>query len=606
MIKGSCETTLGFFIYFCNVLILETITIGDMHGLFVTYGEKPTASFNLQFFDDKFLKREFSVGRLMVRQVTLRKFEREKLFIQNDHFFIAIEGLVLNFDELRKKYAVPDDESLVEALFKKNGPTFFSEMRGTFCGIFYLIQEEKLYVFEDHIGSQLLFYHQTEKTFFLASDLNILCDALKKCGVSLSYRKDAFYESLNGAGYVQPGFTYLNEVCRLNAGEYLYEADGKMEVSRYHRFMNVPNSYSEEEAIEGLDSHFKNAVRRIIHINKEYGYENYLSLSAGLDSRTVNFAEKSLTKDSAVNVTYSQSGFYDEKVPEEIAKYLGNQWHFEKLDGGPFVYEDFDNSLSVNFGLVYYSSVALVLHGLSSIEKDAVGCMATGNFGGEIMGYSTDSLGTISSYGEPWLLRLKHLFGKENYPNHELKYLYDELFPTGMGLFYTVSTFAYAYSPFIDVDFLNFALSIPKYNRCNYKIYDKWVQKCYPDATHWLHNGMKIGAKPFCLEFKGRSIPIKDVPMRIGRYLLKNLVSKKYGVKVTKSISMNPYDSWYEENPKVQAFVDGYLKENLPLLDGFEDEKLKQKALAMSEGSMLEKMRVMTLLGSIKRLNVCF
>ncbi len=577
-----------------------------MHGLFVIYGEKQVSSFDLKCSDEKFQKKEATVGRLTVQQVTLQKFENEKLFIRNDRFFIAIEGLVLNWDELREKYAVADNESLIDALFEKNGRTFFSELRGTFCGVFYLIEEDLLLVFEDHIGSQLLFYHQTGETFFLASDLNILCGTLKESGMTFSYRKGAFYESLNGAGYVRPGLTYLNEVHRLDAGEYLSNQSGEFHVSRYHRFENVPKSYSEKEAIQGLDVRFKQAVNRIIRINKKYGYANYISLSAGLDSRTVNFAMKDLTNDTTVNITYSQSGFYDEKVPKEIAKHLGNQWHFEKLDGGPFVYEDFDNSLRINFGLVYYSSVALVLHGLSSVEKSSVGCMATGNFGGEIMGYSTDSLGTISSYGEPWILRLKRLFHLNNYPNHELKYLYGELFPTGMGLFYAVSTFAYAYSPFIDVDFLSFALSIPKYKRCNYKIYDKWVQSCYIDATRWLHNGTKIGDRPFCLEFKGRSIPLKDVPMRIVRYLLKNLVSKKYGVKVTKSISMNPYDSWYEENPKVRNFVDGYLRENLSLLDVLKDEKLKQKALSMSEGSMLEKMRVMTMLGSLKNLNVYF
>lgn len=577
-----------------------------MHGLFVIYGEKPIASFNLECTDEKFQKKEATIGRLTVQQVTLRKFENEKLFIRNNRFFIAIEGLVLNWDELREKYSVADNESLVEALFEKNGKTFFSELRGSFGGVFYLIEEDLLLIFEDHIGSQLLFYHQTGETFFLASDLNFLCSVLKDCGMTFSYRKCAFYESLNGAGYVQPGLTYLNEVLRLDAGEYLSNQGGNFHVSRYHRFENVPKSYSEKETIQGLDVRFKQAVNRIIRINKKYGCVNYISLSAGLDSRTVNFAEKGLTNAAAVNVTYSQSGFYDEEVPKEIAEYIGNQWIFKKLDGGPFVYEDFENSLRINFGLVYYSSVALVLHGLSSIEKSEVGCMATGNFGGEIMGYSTDSLGTISSYGEPWLLRLKHFLHLNNYPNHELKYLYGELFPTGMGLFYTVSAFAYAYSPFIDVDFLSFALSIPKYKRCNYKIYDKWVQYCYPDALRWLHNGTKIGKRPFCLEFKGRSIPLKDVPMRIVRYSLKNLISKKYGVKVTKSISMNPYDSWYEENPKVQAFVDGYLRENLSLLDVFKDEKLKQKALSMSEGSMLEKMRVMTMLGSLKNLNVYF
>ena len=85
-------------------------------------------------------------------------------------------------------------------------------------------------------------------------------------------------------------------------------------------------------------------------------------------------------------------------------------------------------------------------------------------------------------------------------------------------------------SPFYNVDFMEYCLSIPIKNRMNHRIYLKWILSKYPEAANYKWE--KINAKPsanqFTINYKGRPILLKKLP---------SLILQKLGLKLLPSIN---------------------------------------------------------------------
>lgn len=576
-----------------------------MHGIFGTYHTQ--VGYNFNSLQTDLMHREFSTQNCHLWHYTLPKFENDKVFVNTNNCIFIIEGVILNDKELLEQYHHTALSSLIPHLFQTLGETFFRVFRGSFCGVVYDMKQDLLLVYNDHIGDHLIFYAEAEKGFCFSSDLKILSDTLRKIR-PLQYNEGFMY-SLLTYGYSPLCETIYDGILRIPAGKYLRITATTHQLLTFHRFTNHPNALSLQENIERMDSLFRNAVQRVIDKNRQYHFDNYLPLSAGLDSRMTNCVAHNITHEQIHNVTYSQSQYYDEWLPKQLANYWGNEMHFRALDGGDYL-DNLEEAVALTQGLVQYSGASQVLDSFTRLPKEQIGIVMTGMIGEIVFGTAFTELNYNQSYtlgcgaySQYHIDRLKTCipatFWKE-YPNREIYYLYVRgFYCANLGSPLILQSLGESYSPFYDVDVLEFGLSIPLKWRWNYHIYDKWILEKYPDMAKWKHNGnYTIGKRPKLVSIAGRSIEAKDIPKRLIWYILKKLHIHDFNKEQVGS-SMNPEDYWFENNTYLKNFANTYIEDNLPLLSF--SPLLHADVMDLLNKNASQKMQSLTLLATLKQ-----
>ena len=410
-------------------------------------------------------------------------------------------------------------------------------------------------------------------------------------------------------GYSPIGETIYSAIRRLQAGEYMLAHGKRIEKRIYHRFSNEPNGLSMNENIERLDAAFRKAVERAIRKNEEYGYTHFLPLSAGLDSRMTNRVAHEFSTTPIHNITYSQSGFYDEITPRELAEYWHNTFHFTSLDGGECL-KALDEVSRITDGLIHYSGAAETLYGLPDLAKEQGGVFLTGMVGDIIVGtaYTQCRNGQAYHVGEGAIIQnLTHLIPsalpsdfEHLFPNREIYYLYTRGFNcANLGSPLVHQAYGESYSPFCDVDVLEAAYAAPVEQRWGHRLYDQWIIRKYPDMTRWKHNGLyTIGHRPKMVSLLGRSMPITEVPQRAAWFLLKHLHIHDF-YRETTGASMNPEDDWFAQNVALRSWAEKYIRSNVNLLNDFPE--IKKKVQQMSKGTANELMQTLSLLSCLRQ-----
>lgn len=560
-----------------------------MHGFFGSYGK--ICDWDISTWQGtSFVTRKYERQAFHLTQVTLRKFLDDKCFVEQDGCFLAVEGVLFEADQPAEAIA----------RYRSGETIFWSSWRGSFCGVLYDSREDLLLIFNDHVGSKMLFYTQAEDSLLFSSDQMTLAAA---AGVKTS--NEQFAWSMLTFGYSPIGETILIGIQRLMAGEYLLMKGASVECHTWHRFDDTPNTYSLQENIEQTDLLFRQAVQRVINKNNQYGLKHVAALSAGLDSRMSVCVARELTGEPIDVVTYSQSGYYDETISRQIAEAWNLTMHFTPLDGGAYLNLT-DETTALTGGLVNYAGAAQVIAGFEVLNKAQTGVILTGMIGDIVINSRTASnpesypgLGAISQEYIHQLPAVTKLIARL-FPRQELYYLYIRGFNCAdLGSPLVLQTFSESYSPFYDVDLLQFCLSIPLEQRYNYRLYDQWIRTCHPQAAQWAHNGTTlIGKRPYMAHIAKRDIPLRDLAKRVFWYLCKQLHIHNF-YREYAGQSMNPLDAWYNNNAALRSTLDNYLTDHINLLQT--NRTLQQSALELYQsGSVMEKLQVLSLLSALK------
>jgi asparagine synthase (glutamine-hydrolysing) len=149
-----------------------------------------------------------------------------------------------------------------------------------------------------------------------------------------------------------------------------------------------------------------------------------------------------------------------------------------------------------------------------------------------------------------------------------------------------------SFSPFYDLDFMEYCLTIPLKYRNNHNIYFKWILKKHPQAAKfkWENYNTKITA--IKIKISGKKIPISQLLPKI----LKKTGIFNIGLHTQKQ--MHPYDYWYSRNTKVKNYINNYFSENINYI---KDEELKNDCnFLFFEGTMSEKSLVLSFLSAVK------
>ena len=530
------------------------------------------------------VRRKLVINRLegdafRLERRVVDKFMNDRLFSETDGYIVVVEGIILNNHDLMAKYQSDSWVECVIKMYEREGEAFFNVFRGSFSGALYDKKEDKWVVYTCHTGEKQIFYRQIEDSFLLASEMRFVVETMKENGIRPEIDEIGCYFSLTH-GFCIEDRTLVKNVHKLIAGHYLRMQNGKLEVVRYHRFSNKPKEMTQEEAVEGIDRFFRQAVKRAFDKDREYGYRHLTCLSGGLDSRMTVWVAHEMGYTDQSNIDYSQSYYLDFKISQQIAIDLHHDYFFSPLDHGDFIHRyKFLPELT-------YGSGFMLGHGYSLeqlIDYEPFGIFHTGQIGDAVIGtffkrnkYNKEVKLGQGAYSQELLERLVDYQFVDDYENEEIFCLYTRAFTGANQGLLTFQENTEHYSPFTDVDFLEFCYSIPLELRYGHKIYFDWVLDKYPGAGNyvWEKTRQKIhrfeNRVPKTMWVLGYEVPHFTEPgfkTYLSGFILRRLGLRKKGEK-TKTIvekspyNMSPVDYWYDTNPAIKEFADSFWEEN--------------------------------------------
>lgn len=569
----------------------------------------------------KLVVNSIKTDNYQVERRVVNKFMNDRLFADLDDYLVVVEGVVLNNHELEKQYKTSSWLDCVVEMYRTNGDDFFKDFRGSFSGLFYDKKQDKWLIYTNHIGDKQVFlYKIADNDYIFASEIGFIVETCKLNKFPLSINDEGAYMSLT-FGFCIEDATLIKEIIKLCAGHYYKLEKCKLEEIQYHRFSNKPKPMTQQEAVEGIDKYFRQAIKRAFAKDKEYGYKHIACLSGGLDSRMTVMVAHEMGYTEQLNITYSESGYLDFSIAQQIAIDLHHDWLFKPLDGGDCI-RDIDDVSAITYGSANFFGLA---HGLSMerlINYDSFGIIHTGQLGDVIIGsylkkmeYGQKPKITDGAYSEELRERIESYKFKYNYEDAELFMMYNRGF---CGISQGLLTFqenSESYSPFTDVDFFEFCYSIPLELRFNQKIYFDWIFAKHPKSAEYVWEKLKrkispiVNIPPKRMTVLGKQIPTltdKDFLPWLRGSILRRLGIRKKGeksktLKITTKDNMNPVDYWYETNPYIRSFMQNYWEENQHYIT---DEQLRNDMQHLfMDCVLLDKLQALSVLSTIKLIN---
>jgi asparagine synthase (glutamine-hydrolysing) len=541
-------------------------------------------------------------ANFQLNRFTLNKFLDDKLFFEDDSRIIVIEGVILNKRQLVKENDNAAWQDVVWKLYKERGNTFFNVFRGSFSGLLYDKANATWVIFTDHIASKHIYYYRSEDELVISTEIGNIYDYLKEKARATKLNTNAAFMLLS-YGYMIGTNTLCRDIKKLLPGTYILFRKDSFEVYQYYKLpqSTISDKYDEEAAIETLDENFRTIIGLQFEKDREYGYKHFVSLSGGLDSRMVSWVAHEMGYTDQINFTFSQSNYLDETTPKRISADLKHEWIFKALDNGLFL-KDIDEINSLTGGNILYYGVAHSNSLYKLIDFTHLGIIHSGQVGEAIIGsiikkYSKGALDKLGgAYSEKFIDHVQTPPVKfSDFTELEISLLYQRAFNGANTGYLSEQTYTEVMSPFCDIDFFEYCLSIPMNHRMNHKLYKKWILKKYPRAADyvWENTGRKITQKTLYVKVGEKKIPL---------YQLHSSILRKLGWKKKPSqtrSSMNPLDYWYASNGDIRTFQDNYFADNIRYLESF-PELMDVCRKLYNIGEATEKNQVLTLLSAVK------
>ena len=526
------------------------------------------------------------------------RFQNDVIFEETKEYFVIIDGVILNKNELVEEYNNTFLDIVIQ-LYQENKEKLPKSLRGSFSGMIYSKDCKEIFSFTNHTGDSGVFY-EIEEGIIISSNFRWIAKLLKNMGAEYKLDKNAV-NYMCTFGFMLDNTTFIDKIKRLMPGEYIHYSGKNARLSFYHEFNNYDTINMDEQVlIETIDQLFRQAIRREFEKDREYGYTSIVDLSGGLDCRMINYVAKEMGYADILNVSFSQTYSDEYKAMIELSRDLKFKLFHYPLDNATHLY-DVDKIVAKNYGLSFYAGASALMSIMENINLQIYGLEHGG-----IMGDMADGVFPGSSYtehippsfekGMPFCRK----FDLNILPTNILdEYKNLELFTImGRGLLGGASTqlirreyTGYA-SPFEDVDFYDFYLSIPVEVRGKQKILQKWGQQKYPDAFDVIED--KLMCKPNANAFlKKYKIIKRKIRGKLIQYVGNQLPSLVMN-------NMNPTEYWYNTNPQLRLFIEEYYEKNIHLLEEYEDSRAMVSALFVG-GCIDEKLIALTILSTMKQ-----
>ena len=323
-----------------------------------------------------------------------------------------------------------------------------------------------------------------------------------------------------------------------------------------------------------------------------------------------------------LNTTFSESGYLDFSIAQQIATDLRHDFIFKALDGGECI-KDLEHITPITYGQACYFGLAHGNRLFESLNFEPYGIMHTGMVGDAILGtffkkmaYNPEYKVGLGAYSQELIERLSDYSFQQVYENEEIFCLYTRGFSGANAGMTSFQRFTETCSPFCDVDFIEFCYSLPIEWRFNHKIYFDWILDCYPEASKyvWEKTKHKItrfeNRKERTMNILGYEVP--HWSERSFRPWLKGSILRRLGLRKksgkTKAPqaftkwNMNPVDYWFSINPSLAEFVNNYYSSNISKI---EDNQIRADIADLhNKTTIYDKLQTISIIDAIKMLTI--
>lgn len=540
-------------------------------------------------------KDEMTCSSYWMKRNTLNKYLQDKIFCQNEDYVLILEGVILNKTELCNQYGSELSQVLVR-LYEELGDEFPRGLRGSFSGAVYEKKADRWLLYTDQIGTKPLYYYRSGKGFAAGTQLNYVTDVMKENGIVRNADEHGL-SCLLVYGNFMDECTGVKEVRRLLPGDYLViEKSGCRTGTYYQLSAGKDEKVSDEEAIERLDASFRNAVKRILKKDEEYGYKTIIDISGGVDSRMIGYVTKAVGGKNVISLSYSQSGGREIKIAQEVANRLGYNFYYKALDNGSCLY-DLDDNVLMNNGSAIYLGITGGRDFLQLLNPADYGMEMTGLLGDIYDG----SMVIVDGEEKPYLEYSKFRFGSVlpyddqtysnligRFENHELFWYYLRGMICGMSSFPIRQNFVEPMTPYGDVEFMEAYLSIPWEVRVKRKLLSRWMLEKYPEAANIMYAATGVTIKDE-FSFAGK---VKKTLKFINQEIHRQLHTMHKGYQMT------PFDYWIREYPEILDFMMKYYKDNIERTTG--NMKAKIQRMMDPDTPVIDKALALTALAYYK------
>lgn len=534
-----------------------------------------------------------------LEQMQATKFEKDTVFFEKNGVHFSLSGVLLNVKDVMHKNQRDDLEDVLEELYSKDRISCITTFEGSFHGTIIDNINEQILVYTDRLSNHPVYYYNNKSDVIISNKIQLIILKMRNLGLSPQLNMVGAYSMLT-YGYMYANYTLIDGIRRLTPGHYLQVQNKSVEEVKYYSIVRLKESdICETDILKHINDLFCEGMALQIQKNKEYSYANIAALSGGLDSRMTVYALKEIGASNVVTFTYAETGQIDQILPQKISKKLGYRWLFKSLDNGLDLM-NIEEAISLSDTRGYYVWAAQLNDFLRYIDKNQLGLVHTGVIGDVVIGSfchekSQIDMGYKIGNGAYSCVLLNKLneYIKEPicYDSYEQGMMYNRAF-NGACLGYSTvfQNYTEALSPFMYSKLFDFCLSLPPSIRYQHDLYYKWVQKHYPDAAKYSHNGLKIHQSNLYFTIQNKKIYFDTLPSRICGILNK---------KLKKDFGMNPIQYWYQSNAELKKNMDDYLNKNGYVLKEYNE--LYQDVNRLYQGSAIDKLLCISLVGSVKQ-----
>lgn len=523
------------------------------------------------------------------------KFPADQIFLSDTEQVCFLDGYVYNREDFIRPEGHQEWSDSLAFSLREDRKGCLSKLRGAFCGYYYDKETDRVTVYTDQVSNKALYYYVDGDRWIASDCLEYMVRVLRENGIVYHFDSKAA-EYMLSYGYMLDDSTYVKEIRRLLPGCLAVIQNGSVTVERYHRIRNQEEQMTEKEAVEKVDTAFREAIRREFEKDREYGYRHLVDLSGGLDSRMVSWVAHDMGYTDQVNMAYSQAGYLDERISRRIAQDLGHEYRFMPLNDAKWLY-DIDRNVRQNNGAALYSGITGGGRFLETLHADRFGIEHTGMIGDAIL--STFYHDRAFNYGKPRLglhrysERLAYTFDEEilkDYPCQEMFAVYTRGILGAQSSYMIRQHYVETASAFMDVDFLDAVFSIPFEYRNRHHLYLLWMKEKYPGAADygWEKWG---GVKP-----KESHLFLRKI--KTTRRLAKQMGCRLFHIQ--NKDSMNPMDAWYAKDAEIQRYFETYF-ESVIDCKVFDEELRRDLTEMFRQGNVTEKSMALTVLAAVKQ-----